>query len=58
MTKKDFVALAKAIRDVNENTVPACQFGALVDKLMDHCESRNAQFDRDRFEKACFGEQK
>ena len=57
MTKKDFIALADAIKDYNNNsfphgtnTVSPLQFThTQILRLADFCQSQNPQFMRDRW---------
>jgi len=50
MSKKDFIALADAIRNVNEYSDVQHHFnGTQLDVLADFCKSQNSNFMRDRW---------
>jgi len=52
MSKKDFIALADAIKEHNayHKSRPDCQFGLYhMDSLANFCQSQNSNFKRDRW---------
>ena len=60
MTKKDFVAIAKIIKEVKEDWDGGTPFKSVIsffeDSFADYFETQNPNFDRDRFIKACNGD--
>lgn len=50
MTKRDFDAIARIVR---EQTLTRVEKEPLAQRLADHCETRNQNFDRARFVAAC-----
>lgn len=56
MTRKDYVALAKALRAVlprDAAPLEALQWRVCVDAVARVCAADNARFDRSRFDHAC-----
>lgn len=56
MTRKDYVAIAKAIasvRDPNDNLDEVVTASLIAEKIANVCAADNPRFDRERFIAAC-----
>lgn len=53
MTRKDYIEIARILREFRNCFNSDGNYSSMVEWFADWCEDDNPRFDRDRFEKAC-----